>query len=129
MTDVVSTVGTAIGLAGKLWKLAEATKDVELRSAIVDLRAELVSIKEQVVELTEDRNRLRNELKTQMSLKPELQVRGDLYFKADGDGPFCTACFDSSQRLVRVTPQKPPFDHFGAFKCNVCDGFYHGQKG
>lgn len=128
MPDVVSTVGSAIGLASKLWKLAEATKDVELRSAIVDLRAELVSIKEQVVELTEERNHLRNELKTQMSLKPELQVRGDLYFKADGDGPFCTACFDSRQSLVRVTPMPQLMEDIGKFRCNACRGHYQGGE-
>ena len=58
----------------------------------------------------------------------EVLVRGDVYYKQDGDGPFCTACYDTDRKLIRLPEMGQHFQAFGKYRCNVCHGRYQGEQ-
>ena len=72
--------------------------------------------------------KLKSALSQKTEGKPKLKIEGDLYYTEDGDGPFCTACFDSKDKLVRVSPMGTQFHVIAKFRCNVCKGHYHGSQ-
>ena len=45
-------------------------------------------------------------------------------FTADGAGPFCTTCFDSERRLIRVVEQPHALRPLGHWRCGVCTSKY-----
>lgn len=57
----------------------------------------------------------------------EVVVRQGVYWTTDGDGPFCTACYDTTQRRIRLTELTGHFTAFGKWKCNVCKANYGGK--
>lgn len=57
----------------------------------------------------------------------EVVVKQGVYWKADGDGPFCTACYDTDKKFIRLTEFTGHFTAFGKWKCNVCKAHYGGK--
>jgi hypothetical protein len=127
MTDIVTGISTAIGLTKQLLALADATKDAEAKLVIADLQIQLAELKVQLAGLIDENRELKEAVKTKSQGKPKLSLKGDLYFTEDGDGPYCTACADTTDKLVRVSPMSETFHDICKFKCNVCQGHYQGE--
>jgi hypothetical protein len=99
--DVFSGVKNAIALVVKAKQLADQLKNLELKQVIVDLQSQLVDLKEEIVNFREENLALKAQVQ-RLSAAPEVVVRDGLYFKNDGDGPYCTQCYDSEKKLIRV---------------------------
>lgn len=80
--------------------LQEAGK-IEQYQQILDAQKELLEMQNKIVNLETDNKRLRDEFE----IKENLISEGNLYWIIkDGkkDGPFCTCCWDSERKLVRL---------------------------
>lgn len=124
--DVIGGIGSAIGLVVKAKELADKLKDLELKEVIVDLQSRLIDLKLQIAELREENVHLKAEAR-KLSMPPELVVKEGMYYKTEGDGPFCTACFDNNGKLIRVTEQAKVFWDIGRWRCGVCTVKYGGR--
>jgi Predicted nucleotide-binding protein containing TIR-like domain len=58
---------------------------------------------------------------------PEMIVKDGVYYSQDGDGPFCTACYDSQDKKIRITTLGADWSVFGRWRCPVCKATYSGQ--
>lgn len=100
---------------------------VELRSTLVDTKNLLVETKSEVVNLKEENDTLKTRIKVleQSAINLDKPIlRDGLYYSQDGDGPFCTVCYDKNKQLIRVTTVKRPFNDFGDYQCQNCDAFF-----
>jgi hypothetical protein len=104
--DIFGAITGAIATVAKIKELAEKTKNLELKEAIVTLREQLQDIRETSVTFREENEQLKAEVK-RLSEPPSVEMKGGAYYKLDGgDGPFCTRCYDKDRIFVRLPSHK-----------------------
>lgn len=127
MSDALAGVTAALNLTHQLLRLAVVAKDAEAKLVIADLQIQLAELKTRLAELLEENAKLRQDAKTALTAKTEMIMKDGLYFKQDGDGPFCTACHDSKNQVIRVSELPKAFHMIAHWKCNVCGAKYGGN--
>ena len=133
MIDIVGGVTAAIAAAKQLNDIMKGVKDATAKLALAELQTKLAEaltqaaeVKIELAELKMENSRLSAELE-KASAAPEVFVKDGLYRTADDDGPFCTSCYDTSRRLVRVAEQKGLLaKEFGRWRCGACNANYLG---
>lgn len=99
----------------------------------IDLYRQILNLQADVMEIMEENSRLKGEnieLREKLRLKNELKFEHEAYWleKPDKskDGPFCSKCWDSNQKLIRmlrvdVPPgyENNPYVH-NLYKCPEC---------
>jgi len=90
--------------------------DVKLRSQLLDALGSTIEVAGQNRELTEENA----ELKRLLLLEQSLSFENNFYWRECGpdgevDGPYCSACWDGEQRLIRLHRYNGRF-----FGCPVC---------
>ena len=124
MNEIISTVSSAIGLTKQLVDISEIIKNSEAKLIIADLQIQLAEVKMQLAELIDENRNLKKSLQDAVSAKQEVTLKDGLYYTHDGDGPFCTACYDSENKLVRVADLSPAFHEIAKSRCPVCKAKY-----
>jgi len=102
----VKTAADALGNAGIKMQVAE------LMSALADVKIEAADASERIAELEK-----------QLRAKADLKFNGVVYYGTDDDGkqdgPFCPACFDSTDKQIRLHR-----GYQGSWVCRTCsNGF------
>jgi hypothetical protein len=120
----------------KLTDLALKTQNIELQEGILQLREQLLSVKEtllnnreETLALKEENSQLREKVKQLEAgqQQEELILQNGLYYKASGDGPFCTACYDSQEHRIRVSEMPSAMSVLGKYECPVCKARFGRQ--
>lgn len=126
--DVVKAIQSSIEIVAKLRKLVKLVEDAEAKMLLADLTDKLADakldaahLKMQIAELT-DANRSMANQQVVSDLKPV--VFEEAYRFADDDSLFCTACFDTQRKKIRLTEMSGPFKVFGKRSCPVCKATY-----
>lgn len=135
LSIAVRTVSTGIDALKKLTDLAVKTKNIELQEGILELRGQLLEIKEALLEAKEENFSLREENKSMKRKVVELEtqtqeklvLKDGLYYTESGDGAFCTACSDNSQKKIRVAGTAREFTILGKYQCPICKTYYSGK--
>ena len=89
--DELKSVGKVLQEAGK----------IEQYQQILDAQQMLLEMQKQIAELETENRKLREEFEIKETLIPE----GNLYWTEKAgkkEGPFCTCCWDSERKLVRL---------------------------
>lgn len=104
-------------------KVAQEAGKIELYDQIHEVSEKLLDQQKRLFELEEENKNLKEKLKIKGSLIPE----GNFYWLIEDekkDGPFCTKCWDSDGKLLRLHGQGPS----GGLKCPNCNVYArHGQ--
>ena len=98
--------------------IADQFKNVELNQAILDLKGKILDLQEEIIDLRTQNQDLQNKLSTKYSISYE----NGLYWNIkDGvkEGPFCTACHDQNQKLVRLKKTR------NGHSCPICKNGYY----
>lgn len=129
MVDVVASVQNALEILGKLRALSKKIENAEFNMLLADLSNELADAKLEVAELktklansNEENQKLAALLASRENGKPKLH-EGVYQFEGE-EGLFCTACFDTQEKRVRVTALTGPFEALGKWKCPSCKAVY-----
>ena len=104
--DELKSVGKVLQEAGK----------IEQYQQILDAQQKLLEMQREIADLEADNKKLREEFEIKEALIPE----GNVYWikKDNGkDGPFCTCCWDSEHKLVRLHKN----DSSGKVHCPKCN--------
>ena len=104
-------ITSVIDATKKLTDIAIKTQNLELQESVLELRSQLVDIKTSLVEVREENFELREENKnlkeqlTKPTEKLKLTRRSDSfwYSTASDIDPVCSACFDSTDKIIRLT--------------------------
>lgn len=117
--DIIGSISGAICLGEKAKTLADKTKSPELKHAIEELQGQLLELKSQIVEMREENEKL----KLAAASPSEVAIKDGVYFKRNGEGPFCTRCYDSKRLLSRLTELGASHRVMGKWKCPVCRAY------
>lgn len=107
-------MGLYDGLKDAASVLKEAGK-IEQYRQILEVLEKLLEMQKKIGELEADNKDLREQLKIQGKLVP----RDNMYYlEEDGvqDGPFCTSCWDSGHKPIRLHISRD----FGSATCPTC---------
>ena len=121
MIDPAAVITAAKG-AGALASAAKSVLDLVQRSKSKDpeLLAQILDLYRAAIESEEERHLMRRQI---AELEAKLRTVGQLvyrpeesaYFDAEkGEGPFCSACFDSKRQAIRMHTDR------GQYNCPVC---------
>lgn len=123
MSDVISTASSALQLVSRLREINRKIANSEFANALADLSIELSELKIQVASLLEENDQLKRQLLQRPS--EALEFKGFAYYTRSGDGPFCSGCYDSHGKSIRLTRLSGPFTAFGSHSCPSCKESYH----
>jgi hypothetical protein len=88
----------------------------------IELYRQILNLQSEVMGLVEQNTKLRasiSELEMQLQLSAELIFRANAYWLTSGEGPFCSACWDSKKQAVHMHAG-PDRDYY---ECPVCKSF------
>jgi len=89
-----------------------AARIIEVQDLISDGRTALIDAQEELLTANRENQKLKDELKQERTLKADYLFRENMYWHREtNEGPFCSTCFDSDRKLVRLT------DFDGSFYC------------
>ncbi len=127
---------TAIKVASDLVKGLRAVdghlREAELKMKIADLAEALADARLGILDAQEEIEALQNRVK-QLEAKPDLrlklELRHNVYYMKDPppdrtEGPYCPACYESSETLIPVTMLPPAMRSSGNFHCPICEAVY-----
>ncbi len=124
MNEIIKTVSSAIVLTKQLVDISDIVKNSEAKLIIADLQIQLAEVKMQLAELINENSELKRALTKAKSAKVEVILKNGLYYTPEGDGPYCTACYDSENKMIRVSDLNPAFHEIAKFRCPVCGAKY-----
>lgn len=110
-------MGLYDGLKDAAGVLKEAGK-IEQYRQILEVLEKLLEMQKKITELEADNKDLREQLK----IKGKLVPKENMYYmevNGDQDGPFCTSCWDSDHKLIRLHISRD----FDSAKCPTCKTF------
>lgn len=124
IATAISSIKTATEIANLLKTSDENFIKAELKLKLADIMNALADAKISIAEFKEiiqEKDSTINELNRKLESKnTELIFKDGAYFTQDGQGPFCTSCYDTKQMRVRLTGMPAGFQDFGKYRCPSC---------
>jgi len=96
-----------------LWNVFNEAGKIEEYQKILDLIDSQFKLRERIEELKRENLTLQNKLE----IKENLEFRNNAYYLKNGDGPFCQACWDDKEKLIRILPTNS-YNNF--YDCHIC---------
>lgn len=124
--EILSGIGAATTAIKTIAAFASVMKDAEAKNAVADLLVQMAHLKVQVAELIEDNLSLRQQIKS--AEQPGLTFRNGFYFSENGDGPFCTGCYDKERKTARLTKLEGGIARLKQWQCPVCQMYYNNPS-
>lgn len=116
---LLSTIATSMQLVSRLREINKKIKNAEFSNALADLGLELATLKSELAAVIEENTSLKAQLSAKQQIH-SLVFRNGAYFKPDGDGPFCSGCYDNAGKTIRLTPTPAGFQDLASHTCPVC---------
>ncbi|MBF7053092.1 hypothetical protein IOC61_07115 [Halomonas sp. KAO] len=125
----ISSIKVAIDIAKDLKGATSAIKDAEVKLKIAELLEAMSEVKVQLVEAQDENLELKRtikDLESALARQDEVVFRDGYYYLAEAqegkpEGPFCSNCYSSSNRLSLLTEVTGTFRSFGKYKCPACE--------
>lgn len=100
---------------GKMFDLVSGSNDPILLNSVMEVQQDLIRIQEENRILRQELNELKNNAITRSAL----EHKGNGYY-LNGEGPYCTTCFDVDGKLVRLSLRKIECQDFLVGSCGGC---------
>jgi len=100
-----------IGDIKSIGEIVQKADNIELYRKILDLQYEAMNVIERMNELIEENQLLKEKLKT----VENLTFKDKMYFIKGDNDPFCSRCWDTDTKLIRLHG-----DGKGWFQCPSC---------
>jgi hypothetical protein len=122
-STAVSLVNGTIGLLKEAREAAKRSNDHDLKDKLSDVADSVLELKEVVGNLRDENSELRKRLQAKGTLK--WNANSKLYFAEGDPDPFCPACFDGTDRPIRLYPLTN-YDTGAVFRydCKTCNASY-----
>lgn len=125
----ISSIKVAIDIAKDLKGATSALKDAEVKLKIAELLEAMSEVRIQLVEAQDENLELKRtikDLEAALASQDEVIFRDGYYYLAiaqEGkpEGPFCSNCYSSNNKLTLLTEVTGTFRTFGKYKCPACE--------
>jgi hypothetical protein len=133
--QAISAGKAAIDGLKSLAQYADEVKDVSKRGEFMRIIGELsIELAETQVKLA-DRITENHELKSQVvTLQKKIEtlenpnstltIKDGVYYTSENDGPFCTGCYDSNKKTIRLSELPRAMRVLGKYTCPICEAKY-----
>lgn len=132
--DLMALLQQALNASNQLRDLSKKLEDAdfkmllaELHEALADAKLESVDLKMKLAESQAQLNTLRLQLDQRAKGKPTFTSESVYAFEGE-TGRFCTACWDSDERRIRLTDIAKQFRFAGQWECPKCHACYGGSE-
>jgi hypothetical protein len=133
----VSAGKAAIDGLKLLAQYADEVKDVSKRGEFMRIIGELsLELAETQIklsghirendELKEQLGTLQKKIETLENPNSTLTIKDGVYYNSESDGPFCTGCYDSKKKTIRLSELPSVMRVLGKYQCPICN-VYYGQ--
>ncbi|WP_414838888.1 hypothetical protein [Carnobacterium sp. TMP28] len=95
--------------------LASGANDLQLKGVLLDIQGAVYDLQEENKRLKEDNS----DLKNAQRLTTELIFKDNAYYKWE-EGPYCSACWDSKNLLVRMILEANGWNEYFIGRCPHC---------
>lgn len=99
----------------KMYDLVSGSSDPVLLKSVLEVQQDLIRLQEENRLLRQENNELKNKEIT----RNMLEHRGNAYYQ-NGEGPYCTTCFDVEGNLIRLILEKVQYQDFLWGTCGNC---------
>lgn len=127
--DIMSTIQSSMEIAGKLRELSKKIQDAEFSMLLADLscnladaKLEVAELKQQIATLKEQILKQAEQLANRQVSKPKFEDGG--YRFVDDDAIYCTGCWDSNERKIRLSAVQEDFRFAGKWRCPSCSSHF-----
>lgn len=134
LMDLMALLQQALEASGKLRDLSKKVEDAdfkmvlaELHGALADAKLESGELKMKLAASQEQVAALRAQVDQRVRTKPTYTPEGVYSFEGEV-GRFCTACWDSDERRVRLTDLALAFRFAGQWECPKCHAGYGAKN-
>lgn len=126
---VFTAIATSMQLVSRLREINTNIENAEFSNALADLGLELAKLKSELATVVDENTNLKAQLVSaqQVVAAPALEFKNGAYFKSGGDGPFCSGCYDGSNKTIRLSPLSATFKALASHTCPVCKATYGGK--
>lgn len=125
MPDLMSALSGAAEAVKRLRTLSKSVENAEMMTLLADLqddlanaKLDLANLKAELAQLKGENRDLKERLGKNDNEKPAYKD-GAYTFEGDS-GYYCTGCFDTQQKKVRLSPLTGGFEALGRWNCPVC---------
>ncbi|OWJ91100.1 hypothetical protein B6S59_25345 [Pseudomonas sp. A46] len=130
--DVMALIQQALDASTKLRELSKKVGDAEFKMLLADLHSALADAKLESNELKMRLASAQDEVLTLQQLLAQREQSKPTYtdeglYSFDGEGRFCTGCWDVHQRKVRLAAVPEDFHFAGKWQCPACNAHYGGE--
>ncbi len=105
MKDLKNLINSAAQHLAELYKNADIPAGNESRKILEELNREINTIEIQAGELLQENENQKKEilsLRAQLRGDNGLNLKDNVYYTPDGDGPFCPNCYNQRKKLIRI---------------------------
>ena len=122
MIDKFDSVMSTLKTFHELIKLQNYSK---LLNEIGDLEINIAQLKSEYARVLNENLVLKERIQILEKNKEEPPLyKNGVYYSQNGDGPFCSACYDKDKKMIRLA--KSPTKRLKiSHICNVCQGMYN----
>jgi regulator of replication initiation timing len=125
MQDIIIGINSLIEMVKGFKTLKDMTDQVELKKFLAKLEVDLAETKSRMAGLIDENTKLKSKIQKLQAVKDEKMLfKNNSYYDGDGNGPYCTACYDSKNKKVRLADNTMDPEIFGDKICPVCDTGY-----
>ena len=127
MIDVEEMMSSAVEQSRKLRKLNDDSGNSEVKRISSELNGELEKIQEKVSHLIRENLDQKIEiklLKARLAGRPDYQIKNNVCYTPDGDGPFCPFCSANRGKRIRLRTEASSDGSSVSHACRVCGGVF-----
>lgn len=127
MNDITEMLAVVSRNLQELAKLEVIQKETEARELISALSQELVSAQKALAFIVTDNEYLKSEnhdLRAQLAGEHGFDVRDNVYYTSNGDGPFCPFCYEEKATKMRLRSLESGTAGGAKYACRLCEKKY-----
>lgn len=123
MSDIIQMVASAIEKISKLKEYDTSACESGKAEISVELESELREIQLKATQLVNESFIMKNEikqLKIRLGEVKELDIKNNVLYTPEGDGPFCPFCYEKRGKMTRLRQNISEKDSTITYACRLC---------
>ncbi len=124
MNESLEIIATTKSNIQKIYELIVKDKDVDIKDLFETLKSDIEKIYESfsfVLHENAEQKKEIQKLMAQIAGEHGLNVKNNVYYAADGDGPFCPFCYKKRRKKIRLRTINTDDNKTVHYACRMCD--------